>query len=225
MAKINLPQKENLIRTSLEDPVERYYTPLIRNFYLKRLKLALHLLGKGNYEKILEVGYGSGILFPELSKRCQELYGIDIHTEHEKIREMLSKEGIKAHVSKGSVLEMNFEDETFDAVVCISVLEHIENLKKALQEVFRVLKKKGVFVVGFPVESVFMNTYFRLVNREALHHHVSDHKKILNELNNYFQIERLVKFPSLFPLNYSLYCVCKCINKPCSTSFELSSPL
>ena len=46
--------------------------------------------------------------------------------------------------------DMEFEDETFDAVVCWSILEHLPNPQKAISELHRVLKPGGEIWVQLP---------------------------------------------------------------------------
>jgi len=43
-----------------------------------------------------------------------------------------------------------FKDETFDAVVCKHVIEHLENPYHILREFYRVLKKEGILVFSTP---------------------------------------------------------------------------
>ena len=44
---------------------------------------------------------------------------------------------------KADICNLPFEDNSFDLIFCNHVLEHIPNDKKAMQELFRVLKKGG----------------------------------------------------------------------------------
>ncbi len=46
--------------------------------------------------------------------------------------------------------EMPFSDGSFDLVVCQAVLEHVENPKKVVSEIKRVLKGKGLFYCTVP---------------------------------------------------------------------------
>jgi len=50
------------------------------------------------------------------------------------------------------ITAMTFADETFDAIVCNHVLEHIPNDKKAMQEVYRVLKPGGWASIQVPMK-------------------------------------------------------------------------
>lgn len=51
---------------------------------------------------------------------------------------------------KADICQLPFEDNSFDVVLCNHVLEHIPEDKKAMQELFRVLKPKGWGVFQVP---------------------------------------------------------------------------
>ena len=51
----------------------------------------------------------------------------------------------------GNLLDLPFADGSFDAVICIHVLEHIPNDAKALSEMFRVLKPGGWALISVPL--------------------------------------------------------------------------
>ncbi|MCG2809165.1 MAG: class I SAM-dependent methyltransferase, partial [Candidatus Portnoybacteria bacterium] len=106
---MKLPKKQNIRTNNPENPLQRYYQPIVRYFYIKRLKMVLNLLKLQNkqYGKILEIGYGSGIFFPELSKICEKLYGLEVFPEAKKEAEqMMEKENIQAELTTGSVTKM-----------------------------------------------------------------------------------------------------------------------
>jgi SAM-dependent methyltransferase len=51
---------------------------------------------------------------------------------------------------KADICNLPFEDNSFDLIFCNHVLEHIPNDKKAMQELFRVLKKGGFGIFQIP---------------------------------------------------------------------------
>ncbi len=61
---------------------------------------------------------------------------------------------IDPYVSPTHVLdirEMPFEDETFDFIICHSVIEHVlDHREKAYRELFRVLKEGGTILYNIP---------------------------------------------------------------------------
>ncbi|MDH3691161.1 MAG: class I SAM-dependent methyltransferase [Gammaproteobacteria bacterium] len=56
---------------------------------------------------------------------------------------------------------LSYSDETFDVVVCISVIEHIDGDgdTQAMREMWRVLKPGGVMILTFPVKPEFEEEY------------------------------------------------------------------
>lgn len=50
------------------------------------------------------------------------------------------------------ITAMTFEDESFDAIVCNHVLEHIPDDKKAMKELYRVLKPRGWASIQVPIK-------------------------------------------------------------------------
>ena len=51
---------------------------------------------------------------------------------------------------KADICNLPFEDDSFDVILCNHVLEHIPNDKKAMQELYRVMKKGGWGVFQIP---------------------------------------------------------------------------
>lgn len=213
--EILIPRRENIHQTDVADPVKWYYIPWTKIFYFHRLRMTLNMLTASKYEKLLDIGFGSGIFLPELSKRCTELHGIDVHDNIHLVEDMLQKEGLQATLVKASATKIPYPDKYFDCVVCVSVLEHIHDLLLAIREIRRVTKEHGLIVLGFPVENIVSRIilqilYIWLPNARLDNEHVSTHKDILKEIQNHLHIVKASQFPSFVPLDYSLYYVCQC---------------
>lgn len=49
-----------------------------------------------------------------------------------------------------NIEEMSFEDQSFDLIITEDVLEHVQDYKRALSDIYRVLKRGGFFVFTVP---------------------------------------------------------------------------
>ncbi|UCD55972.1 MAG: class I SAM-dependent methyltransferase [Candidatus Hydrogenedentota bacterium] len=107
-------------------------------------------------EPILDLGCGNGYFAKvALNKR--------IHTGCDKdfpqARRARSS-GAYQHTMVGDVCDLPFKDRSFDTIICNCVLEHVQDVGRTLQEVFRVLAPGGMFVFTVPTEK--FNEWFYL---------------------------------------------------------------
>jgi SAM-dependent methyltransferase len=51
---------------------------------------------------------------------------------------------------KGDITELPFADHSYDLIVCLHVLEHVQEDRKAISELFRVLRPGGTAVIQVP---------------------------------------------------------------------------
>ena len=56
---------------------------------------------------------------------------------------------------KGSVYKIPFLDQTFDTVLLLDVIEHLDHPVTAIKEIRRVLKPQGKLILMFPNDTVF----------------------------------------------------------------------
>jgi ubiquinone/menaquinone biosynthesis C-methylase UbiE len=106
---------------------------------------------KEGIKKILDLGCGSGRHIIYFAKHGFEVYGIDIAKHGIKIaKRWLKEEGLNAKLKIGDIYKkLSYKNNFFDAIICIRTLNHgkIEWIRKAIKEMYRVLKPNGyVFV-------------------------------------------------------------------------------
>lgn len=213
MPKIYVPRKKNLqITDHYGDCARYYYVPLIKKFYLKRVDMIVDLIEceKG---RVLDIGFGSGILYYQLKERFSDLNGIDLRNDIDLVKTSLEKDNIKANLIKSDLFNLPYKDASFECIVSMSVLEHIINLESAVKEINRVLKEGGKFICGFPVKNFLMHQFFKAIKFDDEKDHPSDHRCIYEALKKNFNIERTIRFPSFLKIDHCLYMACRCGKK------------
>lgn len=130
--------------------------------YLGYLRLKYVLDDLANVKgKVLDIGCGGGgfaksikIYRPDLA-----VFGVDINKKAIKSAGKFDG-GVSFKV--GSLYNLPYDSETFDAVTILDVLEHLKFPSKALEEVFRVLKPKGVLTMYVPLEGAPSSIHYWL---------------------------------------------------------------
>ncbi|MCM4154794.1 methyltransferase domain-containing protein [Gramella sp. AN32] len=60
---------------------------------------------------------------------------------------------------KADICDLPFEDHSFDFILCNHVLEHIPDDTKAMQEIYRILKKDGTAILQIPQDLTRQETF------------------------------------------------------------------
>lgn len=137
-----------------------------RKSYRKGFALFFPYIKNGDF--VVDLGCGNGRLFDYLSKEKDIKYlGIDnSHNILEKARKNYPAEFIH-----GDLLEIPVESAVVDTVVSIASLHHVPSKEfrtKAVQEMYRILKKKGTLIVR--VWNLFQPKYKKYIWKAFFHH-------------------------------------------------------
>ena len=107
---------------------------------------ALKVVGPG---RVLDVGCGTGFMVSGLQAPDREMYGIDISASAIK---MASSSVGTASFCVADIREIPFKSNSFDWLICIDTLEHIEG-DETIKECFRILKPGGKALLSAPNKS------------------------------------------------------------------------
>ncbi len=189
------------------DPIKYYYWPVFGKMYRQRVELALGECTGG--ERILEVGFGTGLAFPNLHNMYKEIHGIDLTADIEAVKSVFEPMGIPLFLEKGDVLNMPYPDGIFDTVLLVSILEHLKplELEQAFAEVKRLLKPGGQMVYGTPVEKPFMAFMFRILGHDIRDEHFSTEKEIAAAAYKAFSKGHVIEMKSTPPIAGAVYAV------------------
>jgi 2-polyprenyl-6-hydroxyphenyl methylase/3-demethylubiquinone-9 3-methyltransferase len=97
--------------------------------------------------KVLDLGCAGGFMAEALALRGAHVTGIDPAAAAIDVARAHAREsGLRIGYDVGVGEAMSYDDASFDAVVCVDVLEHVADLHKVLSEVARVLRPGGMFL-------------------------------------------------------------------------------
>ena len=187
-----------------DDPLRFYFWPIIGKLYRRRIELCLAECAGGN--RVLEVGFGSGVTIGNLNEEYEEIHGLDLTASVEEVGAVFEAKQIQTHLQNGSVLSMPYEDNFFDTVLLISILEHLKPSEQepAFREISRVLKPGGQVVYGVPIERGLMVIVFRLLGFNIREHHFSTEKNVAAAAENVLDKVRIVQMLSFLGAVYEV---------------------
>ena len=119
--------------------------------FAARARIIFDQVQTGRPKKILDVGCGRGFYIKALSIYSfpKEIYGIDTNEVYlRKATKDISDKRIK--ILNASAYSLPFSDSYFDFAICSEVLAHLKEDRRALKEMFRVVKSGGILVVTVP---------------------------------------------------------------------------
>ena len=112
-------------------------------------------------KRVLDMGCGSGRYSVSLAKLgAKQVIAVDIQRKSFGKADKLCKEyHLCAEFHEGNILELPFEDCSFDFVFCNGVLHHTTSIEKGLRELSRVLKRSGkAFLYLYAAGGIFWTT-------------------------------------------------------------------
>ncbi|MBQ2261361.1 MAG: 3-demethylubiquinone-9 3-O-methyltransferase [Loktanella sp.] len=96
---------------------------------------------------VLDLGCAGGFMAEAMAKRGANVTGIDPAADAiDAARRHATAEGLRIGYDTGMGESLPYGDDSFDAVVCVDVLEHVTDLNKVLAEVARTLRPGGLFL-------------------------------------------------------------------------------
>lgn len=145
--------------SSIKSPHSQNQFVDYRNFWWNKgfIDLMARRIRLNKHQSLLDVGCGqchwSKLLTPYLDKPAY-VAGVDKDPTWAKgsaeLKRFFREQAAWFELFQGDVLNLPFEDESFDMVTCQTVLIHVGNPDKALEEMKRVLKPGGTILCVEP---------------------------------------------------------------------------
>jgi ubiquinone/menaquinone biosynthesis C-methylase UbiE len=115
--------------------------------HVARYEFAGRYVKKGNVLDIAcGTGYGSKIL---RDAGAEKVIGVDISSEA--IGSAFRNYKINGlEFTTGDILDIDFQEKSFDMITCFETIEHVQDQKRALEELHRVLSPEGLLIISSP---------------------------------------------------------------------------
>jgi len=143
-----MDKEEGQLFDEWPEAYDRWFTTPIGSLVEKyETELILDLLKPEKGETILDAGCGTGIFTLDILSSGSKVIGLDISLPmliqaREKLR------GFPFQIVLADMLNLPFQESSFDKVVSITAIEFIEDAKAAVRELFRVTRRRGTIVVA-----------------------------------------------------------------------------
>lgn len=140
---------------------------------------------KGEPLKIINVGVATGATSEMLAA-----FGQVTSIEYEQACIDFTKTKINIDIEFGTILDIQYPDETFDLVCAFDVIEHVENDQKAASELSRICKPGGHVFITVPA---FMSIWS---HHDVINHHVK--RYVISEIHDLFSNSLTTKYVSYY---------------------------
>jgi ubiquinone/menaquinone biosynthesis C-methylase UbiE len=132
-------------------PIEHGYTGIA-----KRLSLMQTFAGWQG-KRVLDVGCGTGAYTMEIAKEADSVIGVDITMRFLRAYQQHSA-GLVPPI-RGASERLPFPDKSFDVIVCIETLEHVNDERETLRDMRRVLCDDGALLLAIPNKRYLFETH------------------------------------------------------------------
>lgn len=129
---------------------------------LPKIKRASKTFKDRNYERILDLGCGTGKHSIFLARIGFSVYATDLSSTGVEIARQKAKSlSLDICFEQHDMKTIPYMDDFFDAVICTWTIYHgtLDDIRRTISEVFRVLKPNGMFITDFL--SISDSTYGR----------------------------------------------------------------
>jgi SAM-dependent methyltransferase len=204
--RLNLLPRELLLTTGPLDHAIWNYQGLLGHLQRQRYHLVRRLLPSCRIDRILEIGYGSGVFLPELQQHCHALDGVDVHPHKDEVTHNLRQAGVSATLHTASAEALPFDDHFFDIVVAVSTLEFVSDIARAAKEIARVVRPTGAAIVVTPGDHPLLDFALWVSTRQNAKRDFGDRRaRLIPALLREMRLDKRISFPFAFPSFPTLY--------------------
>jgi len=126
------------------DTTARIYDMQYRDEQSLKISFTLKRVMPRAGDTVMDAGCGTGMLFEHLD-HCKLLVGVDPSINMLREAKKKARKGGNTELVLGDIEALPFRGGSCDVVFCISVLQLMDDPRRGLEEILRVVKSKGSF--------------------------------------------------------------------------------
>ena len=167
------------------DPKQYKIWKICTSFIDKQIKNNKKIL------KVIDLGCGIGDFTLDLAKRYPQfnkIIGVDILDEIIEIARKKEEISDKVTIFKGDLLNLEFDDRSFDLSICINVFHHIhpKDFEKAVKELSRITDKYVILEIRN--KKNYFNFYYKYFALPFYYKNLPVTACSIEEVNNMFEL-------------------------------------
>jgi ubiquinone/menaquinone biosynthesis C-methylase UbiE len=162
---------------------EWFQSDLGRSAALIQKKLLLRLWSPSSSQRVLQVGSGTGIFLEWFAQLGHQVTGIEPSNAMLNIAQLRLPQRI--YLEQGQAEDLPYEDNAFDTVALITVLEFAEDHEQVLREAFRVARRHVLLGVINKYSLISCRLYMERFWKQSIFNHA--------RFFSVFELRRLVE--------------------------------
>ncbi|MBP7184430.1 MAG: class I SAM-dependent methyltransferase, partial [Saprospiraceae bacterium] len=167
----------NYLKNRTQDEYLRWKRDYWLNF------LTEHNINLRPFEQILDAGCGPAGIFTVLDEQLVEAIDPLVQEFDAKLDHFTASDYPYVQFYSYAIEQLNFKDR-YDTIFCLNAINHVNNLKLCLNNLFAALKNGGrIFITVDAHKSNFLKKLFQTLPGDILH----PQQFSINDYNNFFQ--------------------------------------
>jgi SAM-dependent methyltransferase len=131
---------------------KRFGGPIGQILLADQERVLAECLGDVSGKRILDMATGTGRAALALARRGAAVTGVDASIQMLAVaRRRAAENGLKVEFDEGDAHALRYPNQSFDAVVCLRMLMHVPDWRRALSELCRVSRQR--LIIDYPASS------------------------------------------------------------------------
>jgi ubiquinone/menaquinone biosynthesis C-methylase UbiE len=172
------------------------YYDTYSDWYEKRKEISYHLLidelesdlveRYASGKTVLDAGCGNGVILNRVKAFAKDAFGVDLSLE------MLKRARKSAHkLVQARIEELPIKKDAFDVVYSFKVLPHVPRIEKAIEEMSKVVNKKGYLILEF-YNPHSLRHLIKLLKRPSKVSEDTSDTEVFTRYDSYARIKKII---------------------------------